>query len=121
MEKIENIGCYLIYELFYLIRYPLPNLQIIQAKIKGKQWLAKLDFCKGYFQVDISEESYLKFFLLKKSKKFLLFHWIVFYFKSINFNPYIFESNISKMIYIIILKECNPSLNKRIILLSTNI
>jgi len=55
--NMENIGCYLIYELFYLILYPLPNLQIIQAKIKGKQWLAKLDFCKDYFQVDISEES----------------------------------------------------------------
>ena len=67
--KMENVGWYLIYELFYLIRYPLPTFQIIQTKIKGKQWFAKLDACKDYFQVDISEESQEMFvFTMHKGK-----------------------------------------------------
>lgn len=57
-------------ERVHLVRYPLPNLQTIQAKIKGMRWFAKLDACKGYFQVPISEDSQEFFAFTSHNNKF---------------------------------------------------
>lgn len=57
-------------ERVHLIRFPLPNLQTIQARIKGKRWFAKLDACKGYFQVAIAPESQEMFAFTTHQGKF---------------------------------------------------
>lgn len=54
----------------HLVRYPLPNLDTIQAKLRGSKFYAKLDACKGYFQVPISESSRDVFAFTTHSGKF---------------------------------------------------